>query len=52
MNNKTIALLATALTTATLAGEGPERNAYFGDTHIHTKPVGYFWFKEDNILIQ
>ena len=36
MNNKTIALLATALTTATLAGEGPERNAYFGDTHIHT----------------
>ena len=35
MKKATIALLASTLATA-LAAEGPERQAWFGDTHIHT----------------
>ena len=34
--NKTTMALAASVLTLGLAAEGPERNAYFGDTHIHT----------------
>ena len=36
MKKATIALLASTLATAAWAVDGPERQAWFGDTHIHT----------------